>query len=74
VYKAAIAIWDVAHRFAKGHSMALIVRSSGFPAYARNLGTGEPIKHSTRMVAAHQTVYHDADRPSLLKFRLLPAK
>jgi hypothetical protein len=24
------------------------------------------------MVAAHQTIYHDAKRPSALRFRLLP--
>jgi hypothetical protein len=33
---------------------------------------GEPISNATRMVAAQQTIYHDAKRPSALRFRVLP--
>jgi predicted acyl esterase len=43
-----------------------------FPNYARNLNTGEPISNATRMVVAQQTIYHDAKRPSALRFRVLP--
>ena len=71
IYKAGIALWDTAHRVKKGHRLGLIISSDMFPSYARNLNTGEPIKDATRMVAAHQTVYHDALRPSALKFRVL---
>ena len=71
-YKATLELWDTAHRFKKGHRVGLVISSSYFPSYARNLNTGEPIKDATRMVVAHQTIYHDAKRPSALRFRLLP--
>jgi putative CocE/NonD family hydrolase len=72
VYKATIALWDTAHQVKKGHRLGLLIYSHMFPSYARNLNTGEPISSGTRMVAAHQTIYHDARRPSVLRFRLLP--
>jgi hypothetical protein len=72
-YRATIALWDTAHRLEKGHRLGILIQSQMFPAFARNLNTGEPIKTATRMVAAHQTIYHDARRPSALRFRVLPA-
>ena len=38
---------------------------------ARNLGTAEPIKEATRMVAQVNTIHHDPQRPSALSFRVL---
>jgi uncharacterized protein len=72
VYKATIALWDTAHQVKKGHRLGVFINSQVFPGYARNLNTGEPIRNATRMVAAHQTIYHDAQRPSALRFRILP--
>jgi putative CocE/NonD family hydrolase len=69
VYRLTLAHWDVAHRFAKGHRIGLLIGSNGFPIYARNLGTGEPDAVATRMVAQSNAVYHDAKRASVLKFR-----
>src|SRR5262245_1013940 len=70
-YKAVIALWDTAHRLEKGRRIGIIIESEMFPAYARNLNTGEPIAEATRMVAATQTIYHDAKRPSALRLRRL---
>jgi len=72
VYRATIELWDAAHQVKKGHRLAVIISSEGFPGYARNLNTGEPVFNATRMIAAQQTIYHDAMRPSALRFRLLP--
>jgi putative CocE/NonD family hydrolase len=72
VYLATIALRDTAHQFKKGHRMGVVIQSQMFPSYARNLNTGEPIKTAIRMVAARQTIYHDAKRPSRLRFYLLP--
>ncbi len=72
LYKATIELWDSAHQVKKGHRLGVLISSEQFPAYARNLNTGEPINNATRMVAAQQTVYHDARRPSALRFRVLP--
>ena len=71
VYKATLAHWDTAHRFEKGHRLGVLITSHMFPSYARNLNTGEPIQNATRMVTAHQTIYHDAKHPSALRFRQL---
>ena len=70
-YKAEIALWDVAHRVGKGQRLGIIIESQMFPFYARNLNTGEPNATATRMVAATQTIYHDAGRPSALRLRRL---
>jgi uncharacterized protein len=72
LYKATIELWDSAHRVKKGHRLGVLISSESFPNYARNLNTGEPISNATRMVAAQQTIYHDAKRPSALRFRVLP--
>jgi uncharacterized protein len=72
VYRTTIALWDTAHQVKKGHRLGVLIKSQMFPSYARNLNTGEPIRNATRMVVAHQTIYHDAKRSSALRFRLLP--
>jgi uncharacterized protein len=72
VYKATIELWDTAHQVKKGHRLAVLITSDGFPGYARNPNTGEPMANATKMVAAQQTIYHDAMRPSALRFRVLP--
>jgi uncharacterized protein len=72
LYKVTIELWDTAHRVKKGHRLGLLISSEMFPNYARNLNTGEPISNATRMVTAQQTIYHDAKRPSALRFRVLP--
>jgi putative CocE/NonD family hydrolase len=72
VYRATIAIWDTAHQIKRGHRLGVVINSHMFPFYARNLNTGEPISSAVRIVAAHQTIYHDKERPSALRFRLLP--
>jgi len=72
VYKATIEHWDTAHQVKKGHRLGVVINSQMFPGYARNLNTGEPIRNATRMVAAHQTIYHDAKRQSALRLRILP--
>jgi putative CocE/NonD family hydrolase len=72
LYKATIELWDSAHQIKKGHRLGVLISSEAFPSYARNLNTGEPISTATRMVAAQQTIYHDAKHPSALRFRVLP--
>lgn len=74
IYKLTLRHWDTAHHFAEGHRIGVIIRSSWFPAYARNLNTGEPAATGTRLVAAHQTIYHDWERPSCVRFRVLSKK
>jgi putative CocE/NonD family hydrolase len=59
-------MWATAQRFKRGHRLRLLVASAQHPRWARNLNTGEPAATSTRMIAAEQTIYHDAAHPSAL--------
>lgn len=74
VYRASFDIWDTAHRFLPGHRAGLLISSGLFPLAARNLGTGEAVKSATRMVVQANTIFHDAKRPSSIRFRVLPPK
>jgi putative CocE/NonD family hydrolase len=64
VFRAAVRLWPVGHRFAAGHRLRVLVASGAHPVYARNLGTGEPAMTATRMVVADQAVYHQPGRAS----------
>jgi putative CocE/NonD family hydrolase len=68
----AIDLWALGHVFKKGHKIRLMITSSCFPIYDRNLNTGEDIATGKRMVVARQTVYHDYLRPSHLLLPVLP--
>lgn len=62
-------LWATGNVFLPGHRIRIVVTSSDFPGYARNLNTLEPIANSTAMVTAHQTVMHDLNHSSYV---LLP--
>lgn len=58
VYTVKLRPWDTAHELPAGHRLGLVLSSSAFPVYARNLGTGEPIKNATRMVDQKNTILY----------------
>jgi putative CocE/NonD family hydrolase len=64
--KLEIGLWATAQRFRLGHCIRLQVSSGAHPHWTRNLGTSEPFATATRMLAADQTIYHDAAHPSAL--------
>jgi len=70
-YEANVTPWDFAHEFKKGHRIGLIVTSSMFPQYARNLGTAEPIKDATRIIVQKNTILMGKDHPSSFSFEVL---
>jgi len=59
-------LWATAYRFPAGHRLRLQVASGAYPRWSRNLGSGEPLATGVRLVAAGQTVYHDAAHPAAL--------
>ena len=59
-------MWATAYRFKVGHRIRLQLSSGAHPHYARNLGTGASLATATEMRPAYQTIYHDADHPSVL--------
>lgn len=65
-YEYEIDLWSTCHVFKAGHRVRLQVTSSNFPRWDRNLNTGEVPAGATAMQVAHQTVFHERDRPSRL--------
>jgi hypothetical protein len=57
-----------------GHRLRLHVSSSSFPEWEPNPNTGAPLGQSTEadLRVAHQTVFHDAARPSRLILPVIP--
>jgi putative CocE/NonD family hydrolase len=70
-YSAEVIPWDFAHEFKKGHRLAVGVNSTLFPAYARNLGTAEPIKNATKMVAQKNTILMGGPNGSSFSYYIL---
>lgn len=66
-----IDLWALGNVFQKGHRLQVIVTSSCFPTYARNLNTGGDPATDTKMVIARQTVYHVPGRESYLELPVL---
>ena len=52
--------------FARGHRIRLDISSSNFPRFDVNPNTGEPLGMNRRMIAADNSVYHDARYQSKL--------
>ena len=71
VYEFEIDLWNTSQVFKAGHRIGLLIASSAFPKYDRNLNTGEPIATATRMVQAENSVFHDASHPSRLVLPLI---
>jgi putative CocE/NonD family hydrolase len=67
-YRFEIDMWDMAWRFEAGHRMRVEIASSNFPRFDRNLNIADHTGSAqlSDAVVAHQTVYHDAARPSAL--------
>jgi hypothetical protein len=66
VYRFTIDLWSTSNVFLKGHTLRLEVSSSNFPRFDRNLNTGEQASTGRNFVPATNTIYHDAEHPSVL--------
>ncbi len=72
IYEYDIDLWATSNLFKAGHRIRLYISSSNFPRFNRNLNTGEPAFGATRMVKAHQKIYHDRAHPSALVLPVIP--
>ena len=63
-YEVEIDLWAIAYRIPAGHRLRVEISSSEFDRYDRNLNTAALPGESSEILVAHQTVFHDADRPS----------
>jgi len=69
VYQLEIKMHSTANVFMQGHRIQLMIQSSNFPMWDRNLNTGNDPDADDQMVVAHQKIFHDADHPTSI---LLP--
>ncbi|OHD65532.1 MAG: hypothetical protein A2096_03005 [Spirochaetes bacterium GWF1_41_5] len=72
VYLFKIEIGVTSILFKHGHRIRLEISSSCFPAYFRNLNTGEPFATGTKIKIAEQTIYPSAACPSCLILPVIP--
>lgn len=63
-YAIEIDCWATSNVFKAGHRMRVVITSSSFPRWSRNLNTGQSSERTQAGVAAMQTVYHDSAHPS----------
>jgi putative CocE/NonD family hydrolase len=73
VYEIALDLQPTGNVFKRGHRIRLDVTSSCFPEFDANPNVGEPVGRHTHTVVAHQTVYHDAERPSRIVLPIVPS-
>ena len=67
-----IAVGSTSRVFRAGHRIRLEVSSSNFPRFDRNHNTEEDFSRDVTLRPAHQTIFHDVDRPSHLVLPVIP--
>ena len=72
VYELRVDMWETSNVLKAEHRIRLEVSSSNFPRFDRNLNTGNHAGMDVEMQVAHQTIYHDARRPSHLTLPVIP--
>jgi uncharacterized protein len=73
IYKVTIDAGVTGNVFQKDHRIRIEISSSNFPKFDRNPNNGGSIADETRLVRAHQTVYHGRLHPSQLDLLVLPS-
>jgi putative CocE/NonD family hydrolase len=57
--------------FRRGHCIRLDIASSNFPAFDRNMNTGNPTGEDKRGIPATQTIFHQSNYPSYLDLPII---
>ena len=74
VYEYMIAMGDSSQMFRKGHRIRVEISSSNFPAFDRNMNTGNPIGEDAYGIPAMQTVYHQSGYASYMDLPVIPSQ
>ena len=72
VYTFEVDLSATANVFKAGHRIRLHVTSSDFPGLGRNFNTGGINAAETVGIVAHNTIFHDASRPSHVLLPVIP--
>lgn len=73
VYRLDVDLASTSICFLPGHRIRLEVTSSNFPQFDRNPNTGHDFGMDAEMQTARQTIYHDAERPSVVILPVIDA-
>jgi predicted acyl esterase len=68
IYRIELDMWATANRFKVGHRVRLDISSADFPRFDRNSNRGG---EAGPPVTAVQTIYHDPEHPSQLRFLVM---
>jgi len=71
VYRFSMSLGTTSYLFKKGHRIRLCVSSSNFPAFDRNMNTGNQIGEDAQGIPAMQTVYHQKEHPSYIELPVI---
>lgn len=71
VYRFEVDLWATSNVFLPGHRLRVVVTSSSFPRFDRNLNTGGPINKEAAGQVAINAVLHDMFRPSHIVLPLI---
>lgn len=74
VYKLSLDLWATSNVFRKGHRIRLEISSSNFPRFDRNMNNGNTNGFGGNPISATNTIYHDANHPSVLSLQVVPAE
>ena len=76
IQKLVVELGPTSNVFKAGHRIQLEVSSSNFPYFDPNPNTGKSLFTDTtnEMVVAHQTIFHDQERPSHLLLPVIPSQ
>jgi len=72
VYEYTIELLPTSNVFKAGHSIRVHITSSNFPLWDRNPNTGNEQGMDAELQIAHQTIFHDAERPSHILLPVIP--
>lgn len=67
-----IDLWSTSIVIKAGHRIRVQVASSNFPRWDRNPNTDIDVDDPSKFRVAHQTIHHDAQRPSRLMLPVIP--
>ncbi len=71
VEKYEIDLWGTSYIFKRGHRVQVVVTSSDFPRWDRNMNTGGINAQESKSNVAFNSVFHDAEHPSHILLPLM---
>jgi len=67
-----ISLGNTSQLFKKGHRLRVDISSSNFPAFDRNMNTGNPLGEDSSGVSATQTIFHQGNSASYILLPVIP--